>query len=98
MPRFKFPQFSLSVNKKHYSNEAESIKSIEEIILPSYVKEERKRLSKPDQAALVIFHVFRGQITERVKSFPDKQHRKSFRPRKHDKSSAASRPNCQRLC
>ena len=28
LPRFKFPQeFSLSVNKKHYSNEAESIKS-----------------------------------------------------------------------
>ena len=32
-PRFKFPQeFSLSVNKKHYSNEAESIKLIEEIM------------------------------------------------------------------
>ena len=32
-PQFKFPQeFSLSVNKKHYSNEAESIKLIEEIM------------------------------------------------------------------
>ena len=66
LSRFKFPQeFSLSVNKKHYSNEVESIKLIEEIIL-SYVKEERKRLSKPDQADLVIFDVFRGQITEDV--------------------------------
>ena len=53
LPQFKLPQeFSLSVNKKHYSNEAGSIKLTEEIILP-YVKEERKRLSKPDQAALV---------------------------------------------
>ena len=66
LPRFKFPQeFSLSINMKHYSNKAESIKLIEEIILP-YVKEERKRLSKPDQAALVIFNVFRGRITDDV--------------------------------
>ena len=53
------------MNKKHYSNESESIKLIEVIILP-YVKEERKRLSKPDQAALVIFDVFRGQTTDDV--------------------------------
>ena len=66
LSRFKFPQeFSLSINKKHYSNEAESIKLIEEIILP-YFKKERERLSKPDQAALVIFDVFRGQITDDV--------------------------------
>ena len=31
-----------------------------------YVKEERKTLSKSDQAALVIFDVFRGQITDDV--------------------------------
>ena len=66
LPRFKFPlEFSLSVNKKHYSNEAKSIKLIEEITLP-YVMEERKMLSKLDQAALVIFDVFRGQITDEV--------------------------------
>ena len=33
------------------------------IILPS-VKEERKRLSKPDQAVKVISDVFRGQISD----------------------------------
>ena len=66
LPRFKFSLvFSVSVNKKHYSNEAASIKLIEDIIL-SYVKEERKRLRKADQAALVIFDVFRGQITDNV--------------------------------
>ena len=58
-------EYSLSINKKHYSNEAESIKLIEEIILP-YVKEKRKRLSKPDQAALATFDVFRVQITDDV--------------------------------
>ena len=55
----------MSANKKHYSNKAESIKLSEEIILP-FVKEELKRLSKPDQAALVIFDVFRGQTTDDV--------------------------------
>ena len=64
--QLKFPQeFSLSVNKKHYSNEAESIKLIEEIVLP-YVKQKRKRLSKSDQEVLVILDVFRGQITDDV--------------------------------
>ena len=91
MPRSKFPQeFSLRVNKKHYSNEAESIKLTEEIIL-SYVKEERKRLSKPDQAALVISEVFRGQITDDVLNLFKKNNNKD------DKSSVASRPNRQRL-
>ena len=61
--QFKFPQeFSLSANKKCYSSEAELIKLIK-IILPS-VKEERKRLSKPDQAVKVISDVFRGQISD----------------------------------
>ena len=62
--QFKFPQeFSLSANKKCYSSEAELIKLIKMIILPS-VKEERKRLSKPDQAVKVISDVFRGQISD----------------------------------
>ena len=69
LPRFKFPQeFSLSVNTKHYSNAAESIKLTEEMIL-SFVKGDRKRLSNPDQAALLIFDVFRGQITDDVLNY-----------------------------
>lgn len=66
LPRFKFPQnFSLSVNKKHYSNEQESLKLIDEIIVP-YVNKERNRMQRPDQKALVIFDVFRGQVTDKV--------------------------------
>ena len=49
--RYQFPkEFSLSVNKKHYSNE---------VILP-YVNKERQKMNRPNQVALVIFDVFRG--------------------------------------
>ena len=34
LPRYQFPKvFSLSVNLKHYSNEKESLKLIDEIVL-----------------------------------------------------------------
>lgn len=67
-PRFKFPEsFTLIVNPKHYSNTTESIKIIDEVIIP-YVKNYRTRLGKPDQKAVLIFDVFRGQITEEVTS------------------------------
>ena len=58
LPRFKFPDgFSLSCNPKHFSNAMESIKLINEIIIP-YVQSQRKELGKPKQAALVIMDVF----------------------------------------
>jgi len=44
LPRFKFLEgFSTSVNPTHYSNAKESIKLIEEIIVP-YLQKERKKL------------------------------------------------------
>ena len=68
LPRFKFPDgFSLSCNPKHFSNAMESIKLINEIIIP-YVHSQRKELGKPKQAALVIMDGFRGQITDDVVS------------------------------
>ena len=67
LPRVNFPKsFSLSANPKHYSNEQESIKVLEEIIIP-YVKKERERLGmEKDQAALLIMDVFKGQMTSLV--------------------------------
>ena len=66
LPRYQFPkEFSLSVNLKHCNNENESLKLIDEIILP-YLMRERERLNRPTQKALVIFDVFRGQITDEV--------------------------------
>ena len=64
LPRFKFTNgFSLSWDPKHFSNAMESIKLINEIIIP-YVQSQRKELGKHKQATLVIMDVFRGQITD----------------------------------
>ena len=67
LPKFDFPEsFSLSADPKHYSNTAESIKLIEEIIVP-YVEKERASLKLSDkEPALLIMDVFRGQMTEDV--------------------------------
>ena len=55
----------MSINPKHFSNTEESIKIIEEIVLP-YVEKEREKLDDPGQAALLILDVFRGQMTSEV--------------------------------
>ena len=68
LPRFKFPSgFSLSVNEKHFSNTKESVKLLNDIIVP-YVKKTRESLSLGSkQMALVIMDVFTGQMTAEVK-------------------------------
>ena len=65
--RVNFPKsFSLSANPKHYSNEQESIKVLEEIIIP-YVKKEWERLGmEKDQAASLNMDFFKGQMTSPV--------------------------------
>ena len=62
LPRFKFPEIlSPSVNLKHFSN----ISIIDEVIIP-YVKAQRQILGNPNQAALLVFDVFCGQITDEI--------------------------------
>ena len=57
LPRFKFPEsFSLSVNPKHYSNTLESIKIIDEVIIP-YVNAQREILSNPNQATFIYYKI-----------------------------------------
>ena len=69
--RYQFPkEFSLNVNKKHYSNE---------VILP-YVNKERQKMNRPNQVALVIFDVFRGQITDDVLKLFKQNHTDVFVP------------------
>ena len=65
---FVFPKgFCITQNPKHWSNEAETLKLISEIINP-YVIETRKSLKLPaTQKALVIWDVFKGQMTDKVK-------------------------------
>ena len=68
LPCFKFPEsFSLSLNLKHYSNTLESIKIRDKVIIP-HVSAQHETLSNPNQAALLIFDVFRSQITDEVTS------------------------------
>ena len=55
------------MSPKHYSNTLESIKSIDEVIIP-YVNAQREILSNSNQAALIIFDVFRSLITDEVAS------------------------------
>ena len=66
LPRVQFPDsFALSVNEKHYSNEQESLKLLDEIIIP-YIEMERKQIELPMQTALIIMDVFKGQMTTPV--------------------------------
>ena len=70
LPRFKFPaSFSLSVNKTHYSNEKEAMKFLREIIVPYVEKVRMEKNMSSDQKALLIFDVFKGQVTEPVLSY-----------------------------
>ena len=66
LPKVDFPSgFSLSANDKHFSNTQESVKFLNEIIIP-FVDKKRSELKRPNQAALLIWDVFRGQKTTPV--------------------------------
>ena len=67
-PRFNFPNsFSLSANPKHFSNTQESLKLLDEVIIP-YINSERENLGvENDQETLLIMDVFSGQMTDPVK-------------------------------
>jgi len=75
IPKIDFPDsFHVTANPKHYSNEEESLKMMEHIIIP-YVQKERKLLNLPvDHSALLIMDVFKGQMTDPVKEILKKNH------------------------
>ena len=65
---FRFPAgFSITQNPKHWSNEVETLKLIDEIIVPYVVKTRADLKLAKDQKALLIWDVFRGQMTDEVK-------------------------------
>ena len=51
---------------KHWSNEEETIKLIDTIIVPYIVKKISQLNLPKSQKALVIWDVFKGQITEKI--------------------------------
>ena len=56
----------MSANSKHFSNTQESLKLLDEIIIP-YVEKEREALNlDKNQPALLIIDVFSGQVTKPV--------------------------------
>ena len=66
LPKIKFPDgFGSSLNPSHFSNTEESIKLIEEVVVP-YIDKVRAELDNPIQPALLIWDIFRGQKTEAV--------------------------------
>ena len=60
------PEFVLSANEKHYSNEKEYLNMLEKIII-SFVEKERRSLDLDScHPALLIMDIFKGQMTELV--------------------------------
>ena len=68
IPKVEFPKgFSLSANPKHFSNEEESLKLMEEIIIPYYRNERRRLGLETEHPGLLIMDVFKGQTTSAVR-------------------------------
>ena len=53
----------LSANPKHFNNTNESLKLIDEIIVPHIQSERTKLQLQTDHTALLIIYVFSGQMT-----------------------------------
>ena len=64
--KYNFQLFSAQmIIQCHYSNTEELIKLLKEIVVP-FVEKIRAKLDDPNQSALLIWDVFRGQKTESV--------------------------------
>ena len=67
LPRYNFPSdWHVTFTPNHWSNEVKVMEYIKKIIIP-FVEQKRKDLKlPPDQPALALFDVFKGQQTEEV--------------------------------
>ena len=64
-----FPsEFSVTQNLKHWSNEQDTIKLLEQIVGPYCVQKQAELKLPKTQPALMIWDVFKGQMTEKVSS------------------------------
>ena len=68
LPSVKFPKgFCLSYNKSHWSNEAETIRLLQEVIKP-YAHKFEKELNLPVNAkVLLVWDAFKAQSSEAIK-------------------------------
>ena len=60
--------FYISQNPKHWANEEETLKLIDTLIHPYVVKKHAKMHLPEHQKALIVWDVFKGQMTEKVKN------------------------------
>ena len=65
--------FTLSVNEKHFPNRQESIKLLEDVIIP-YVKERAFKNLSVDKKSLLIMDIFTEQLTPEVLELLENNH------------------------
>ena len=72
IPRYNFPEnFCLSANPKNFSNTEESLKYLDEVIMPYVVKERSESKLLNDQKALMVMDIFTGQMTpQKIQHYP----------------------------
>ena len=67
IPGYNFLEnICLSANPNHFSNTEESLKYLDEVIIPYVVKERPESKLLNDQKTLMIMDVFKGQMTPQV--------------------------------
>ena len=67
LPRFEFPKaFPLSANEKYFSNTKESLKFLDEFIIPYVTSECKRKELDVNHPALLLMDVFRGQMMDPV--------------------------------
>ena len=71
----EFPQgFNVTHSENHWSNEEKVIEHLETIVFP-YLERKKEELGLPeDQKSLLIYDVFRGQVTQRVLDLIESNH------------------------
>ena len=68
IPRVSFPVgFLDSVNPKYYSNEEESLKMMEHIVIPYVQKQSNTLKLDAEYPAMLLMDIFKGQMTDPVK-------------------------------
>ena len=68
LPSVKFPcGFSLSYNPKHWSNESETLRLIDEVLVPHIEKVKNEKSLPASQQSLLLWDAFKAQLTQKVK-------------------------------
>ena len=68
LPSVKFPRgICLSYNPKHWSNERETLKLINEVLVPQIEKVKKEKSLPDSQKSLLLWDAFKAQSTQKVK-------------------------------